>query len=94
MLRHQLLSVAGAFALLGSLAWAGDARAADTAAGTEVTGVVTQADRQAGWIVVDGQTYVLEGGEVSLPAVGSKITLSYRESGGKKMITKLGQAKQ
>src|SRR5689334_4043893 len=57
MRRHQLLSLAGALALLGPLAWAGEVRAADTAAGTEVTGIVTQADKQARWIVVDGQTY-------------------------------------
>jgi len=97
MTRHQLLSAAGALALLGSLAWAGDVRAADPAAGTEVTGIVTQADKQARWIVVDGQTYVLSpkgGGDVGLPGAGEKVTLSYQEQGGQKVITKLGQAKQ
>src|SRR4051794_32036891 len=97
MPRHQLLSLAGAPALLGSVAWAGDARAADAAAGTEVTGIVTQADKQAGWIVVDGQTYTLSqkgGGDVGLPAVGSKVALAYQERDGQKVITKLGQAKQ
>jgi hypothetical protein len=97
MTRHQLLSAAGALALLGPLAWAGDARAADAAAGTEVTGIVTQADKQAGWIIVDGQTYVLSqkgGGDVGLPAAGEKVTLSYQERDGQKVVTKLGQAKQ
>ena len=97
MRRHRLLSLAGALALLGPLAWAGDVRAADAAAGTEVTGIVTQADKQAGWIVVDGQTYVLSqkgGGDVGLPAVGEKVTLAYQERDGQKVITKLGQAKQ
>jgi hypothetical protein len=97
MRRHQLLSLAGALALLGPLAWAGDVRAADAAAGTEVTGIVTQADKQAGWIVVDGQTYTLSqegGGEVTLPAAGQKITFSYQERGGQRVITRIGQAKQ
>jgi hypothetical protein len=97
MRRHQLLSLAGALALLGPLAWAGDVRAADAAAGTEVTGIVTQADKQAGWIVVDGQTYVLSqkgGGDVGMPAAGEKVTLAYQERDGQKVITKLGQAKQ
>src|SRR3954454_11112904 len=97
MRRHQLLSLAGALALLGPLAWAGDVRAADAAAGTEVTGIVTQADKQAGWIIVDGQTYVLSqkgGGDVGMPAAGEKVTLAYQERDGQKVITKLGQAKQ
>ena len=97
MRRHQLLSLAGALALLGPLAWAGDVRAADAAAGTEVTGIVTQADKQARWFVVDGQTYTFPetgGGDVGMPAAGEKVTLSYRESDGKRVITKLGQAKQ
>jgi hypothetical protein len=81
MRRRQLLSLAGALALLGSVARAGDARAADAAAGTEVTGIVTQADKQARWIVVDGQTYTFPetgGGDAGMPAAGEKVTLSYR----------------
>ncbi len=71
--------------------------AAGTSGGTEVTGIVTQADKQAGWIVVDGQTYTLSqegGGEVTLPAAGQKITFSYQERGGQRVITRIGQAKQ
>jgi hypothetical protein len=70
---------------------------AGTSGGTEVTGIVTQADKQAGWIVVDGQTYTLSqegGGEVTLPAAGQKITFSYQERGGQRVITRIGQAKQ
>ena len=96
MTRRRLLSVAGGLALLGA-AWAGDTYAAETSSGTEVTGIVTQADRQAGWIIVDGQTYVLSqkgGGDVGLPAAGEKVTLSYQERDGQKVVTKLGQAKQ
>ena len=96
MTRRQLLSAAGGLALLGA-AWTGDTYAAETSSGTEVTGIVTQADRQAGWIIVDGQTYVLSqkgGGDVGLPAVGEKVTLAYQERDGQKVITKLGQAKQ
>ena len=97
MRRHQLLSLAGALALLGPVTWTGDVRAAETSSGKEVTGIVTQADKQAGWIVVDGQTYVLSqkgGGDVGLPAVGEKVTLAYQERDGQKVITRLGQAKQ
>jgi hypothetical protein len=97
MRRHRLLSLAGALAMLGPLAWAADVRAADTSSGTEVTGIVTQADKQARWIVVDGQTYSFPetgGADAGMPAAGEKITLSYKESGGKRVITKLGQAKQ
>ena len=68
------------------------AQPGQAAAGTrdEVTGIVTQADKQAGWIVVDGQTYTLSqegGGEVTLPAAGEKITFSYQERGGQRVIT-------
>ena len=97
MRRHGLLSLVGALAMLGPLAWATDVRAADTSSGTEVTGIVTQADKQAGWIIVDGQTYVRSqkgGGDVGMPATGEKVTLSYQERDGQKVITKLGQAKQ
>ena len=96
MTRRRLLSAAGGLALLGA-AWTGDTYAAETSSGTEVTGIVTQADKQAGWIIVDGQTYVLSqkgGGDVGLPAAGEKITLSYQERDGQKVVTKLGQAKQ
>ena len=95
-MRHRLLSLAGALATLGPLAWAADVRAADTSSGTEVTGIVSQADKQAGWIIVDGQTYVLSqkgGGDVGMPAAGEKVTLAYKEQDGQKVITKLGQAK-
>jgi len=96
MSRRQLLSAACGLTLLGA-AWAGNTHAAETSSGTEVTGIVTQADKQARWIVVDGQTYTFPetgGGDVGMPAAGEKVTLSYRESGGKKVITKVGQAKQ
>jgi len=96
MTRRQLLSAACCLTLLGAT-WTGSARAAETSSGTEVTGIVTQADQQARWIVVDGQTYTFPetgGGDVGMPAAGEKVTLSYKESGGKKVITKLGQAKQ
>ena len=62
-----------------------------------MTGVVTQADKQARWIVVDGQTYTFPetgGGDAGMLAAGEKVTLSYRESGGERVTTKLGQAKR
>ena len=96
MTRRRLLLTAGGLALLGG-AWTGSTYAAETSSGTEVTGIVTQADKQARWIVVDGQTYTFAetgGADAGMPAAGEKITLSYKESGGKRVITKLGQAKQ
>ena len=96
MSRRQLLSAACGLTLLGAT-WTGSAHAAETSSGTEVTGIVTQADKQARWIVVDGQTYSFPetgGADAGMPAAGEKITLSYKESGGKRVITKLGQAKQ
>ena len=92
MTRRQLLSAAGGLALLGAT-WTVSTYAADT----EVTGIVTQADKQARWIVVDGETYTFPetgGGDAGMPAAGEKVTLSYKESGGERVITKLGQAKQ
>jgi hypothetical protein len=96
MTRRQLLSAAGGLALLGA-AWTGDTYAAETSSGTEVTGIVTQADKQARWIVVNGETYTFPetgGADAGMPAAGEKVTLSYKESGGKRVITKLGQPKQ
>jgi hypothetical protein len=96
MTRRQLLSAAGGLALLGA-AWTGNTYAADTSSGTEVTGIVTQADKQARWIVINGETYTFPetgGGDAGMPAAGEKVTLSYKESGGKRVITKLGQPKQ
>ncbi|HEY4595393.1 MAG TPA: hypothetical protein VIJ02_03250, partial [Thermoanaerobaculia bacterium] len=83
MTRRQLLSAAGGLALLGA-ARAGNTYAAETSSGTEVTGIVTQADKQARWIVIDGQTYTFPetgGADAGMPAAGEKITLSYKESG-------------
>ena len=53
---------------------------AGTSSGTEVTGIVTQADKQARWIVVNGETYTFPetgGGDAGMPAAGEKVTLSY-----------------
>jgi hypothetical protein len=65
--------------------------------GTEVTGMVTAADPQTQEIEIEDQTYVMpkEGGGAALfPQVGAEVTLYYREEGGHKMITRIGQKKQ
>ena len=70
------------------------AGAATAASGTEVTGIVTSVDEQTGEIVIDGQTYVMPeegGGAALLPAEGDEVTLFYREEGGRKVITRIGQ---
>jgi hypothetical protein len=94
MSRKRLLSAASSLILLGTIAWPGGAPLAQTSSGTEVTGIVTRADEQAGKIVINGDTYILQGAEASLPRAGSTVTLSYEERGGQKVITKIGQAKQ
>jgi hypothetical protein len=94
MSRKQLLSAASSLILLGTIAWPGGAPLAATSSETEVTGIVTRADEQAGKIVINGETYILQGAEVSLPRAGSTVTLSYEERGGQKVITKIGQPKQ
>ena len=68
-----------------------------TGSGTEVTGVVTSADEQTHEIVINGQTYVMPeegGGAALMPAEGDEVTLYYREEGGQKVITRIGQPRQ
>ncbi len=69
---------------------------ATTASGTEVTGVVTSVDEQAHEIVIDGQTYVMpeQSGTALLPAEGDEVTLFYREEGGRRVITRIGQPRR
>ena len=69
---------------------------ATAASGTEVTGVVTSVDEEAHEIVIDGQTYAMpeQGGTAMLPAEGDRVTLFYREEGGQKVITRIGQPQQ
>jgi hypothetical protein len=65
--------------------------------GTQVTGLVTSADPQTQEITIEDQTYVMpkEGGGAALfPQVGSEVTLFYREEGGQKVITRIGQKQQ
>jgi hypothetical protein len=65
--------------------------------GTEVTGMVTAADPQTQKITIEDETYVMpkEGGGAALfPQVGSEVTLSYKEKGGQKVITRTGQKQQ
>jgi hypothetical protein len=63
----------------------------------KVTGLVTEADQQTHEITIDDQTYVMpeEGGGASLfPQVGAEITLFYKEEGGQKIITRIGQKEE
>jgi hypothetical protein len=65
--------------------------------GTRVTGLVTSADPQTQEITIEDQTYIMpkEGGGAALfPQVGSEVTLFYREEGGQKVITRIGQKQQ
>jgi hypothetical protein len=65
--------------------------------GTQVTGMVTAVDPQTQKITIEDQTFVMpkEGGGAALfPQVGSEVTLSYKEEGGQKVITRIGQKQQ
>ena len=61
----------------------------------KVTGMVTEADQQTKEITIEDQKFVMpeEGGGASLfPQVGAEVTVFYREEGGQKVITRIGQA--
>ena len=64
--------------------------------GTKVTGTVTKVDQATGEITIDDQTYqlLLGAGAGLEPQVGAKVTAYYEERGGKKTITKMGQAEK
>jgi hypothetical protein len=57
----------------------------------KVTGMVTEADQQTREITIEDQTYVMPAQEALFPQVGAEITLFYREEGGQKVITRIGQ---
>jgi hypothetical protein len=57
----------------------------------KVTGMVTEADQQTREITIEDQTYVMPPQEALFPQVGAEITLFYREEGGQKLVTRIGQ---
>jgi hypothetical protein len=61
----------------------------------KITGMVTEADQDTKEITIEDQKFVMpeEGGGASLfPQVGAEVTVFYREEGGQKVITRIGQA--
>ena len=88
--------LAGALALaLGAMATGPlPAMAADE--GQKVTGTVSSVDQETGKVVIDGETYMMDkqAGTVMMPAAGDKVSLTYRDEGGKKVVTRIGQATQ
>jgi hypothetical protein len=65
--------------------------------GMKVTGMVTDVDKDANEITVDGKTFIMSdtgGGAAMMPQVGAEVTLFYREEGGQNLITRIGQAEQ
>ncbi len=93
---------AGALALNGAAAQQTqqDQQAQETeegADGMKVTGMVTDVDKDANEITIDGKNYIMSdtgGGAAMMPQVGAEITLFYREEGGQNLITRIGQAQQ
>lgn len=83
----------GAFGLNQALAQQQGGQAAEE--DMKVTGMVTEADQQTKEITIEDQKFVMpeEGGGASLfPQVGAEVTVFYREEGGQKVITRIGQA--
>jgi hypothetical protein len=96
----RALLLAGVSALMITLSGVTMAQQQNSS-GKEVTGTVTSVDKQGGQIVVDGQTYQLSqgggaggGAATMMPAAGDKISFFYKDEGGKKVITRIGQAQQ
>ena len=54
--------------------------------------MVTAADPQTQKIRIEDQSFVMKegGGAALFPQVGSEVTLSYKEDGGQKVITRIG----
>jgi hypothetical protein len=95
-MRAILLASTAAFAVLavvGPVAGQGPGAAGKPAPGREVTGTVERFDEDKGWLIVDGETFVLEkSGPLTLsPTVGERITLFYEERDGRKVVTQIGQ---
>jgi hypothetical protein len=59
-----------------------------------MTGMVQKVDQRHGWVVIDGQTFVMkDSGPLALvPQVDHKVTPFYEERNGQKVITRIGQA--
>ena len=89
---------AGALAIHGAAAQqTQDQQAQEGPDGIKVTGMVTDVDKDANEITIDGKTFIMSdsgGGAAMMPQVGAEITLFYREEGGQNMITRIGQAQQ
>jgi len=69
---------------------------AQQSGGKEITGTVSQVDKENRQFVVDGQTYTMEqaGGADMMPQAGNKVKFSFEDKGGKKVVTRIGQATQ
>lgn len=69
---------------------------AQQSSGKEVTGTVSQVDKENRQFIVDGQTYTVEqaGGADMMPQAGNKVRFSFEDKGGKKVVTRIGQATQ
>jgi hypothetical protein len=64
--------------------------------GMSVTGTVTEADSESGKFKLNGETYSMakQGGTSMMPQSGDKVTLTYEDRGGDKVVTRIGQATQ
>lgn len=63
----------------------------------KITGMVTEADEQTKEITIEDEKFVMPetaGGASVFPQVGAEVTAFYREEGGQKVITRIGQAEE
>jgi hypothetical protein len=63
----------------------------------EVTGIVTEANEDTREFTINDQIFSMpeEGGGAALfPAEGDEVTLYYRDEGGQKVVTRIGQPQQ
>ena len=58
----------------------------------EISGTVEEFDTASGRVVVDGQDYFIPPSADGLsPQAGDRITLTYEEQGGRRVVTSVGQ---
>jgi hypothetical protein len=94
MMPKRLLGATFAMILAPAVAGSLPARAADE--GKRVIGTVMSVDRENGKITVGSETYTMDkqSGTSMMPHAGDKVTLTYKDSGGQKIVTTIGRAKQ
>ena len=98
MMRAMLLVTVSMLPLLTMSGVLAESARIEVAAGAEtkkeVSGTVEEFDTASGRVVVDGQDYFIPPSADGLsPQAGDKITLTYEEQGGRRVVTSFGQGR-